>query len=115
MDTPNTSRRSPLNTAVARVCQPTMSRSPKRISAAVAMIPSAGIIPAGAYQLIVCVYSKNREKFPQETFGVPNGPHRPNLSATAERKPSPSAHRKNTELKLAHLRDILSSCLFQHK
>src|SRR5439155_14084913 len=112
MDTPNTIRRSPLNSAVTRVYHPTRRRSPKISSAAVAMIPSAGIIPAGAYQLIVCVYSKNREKFPQETFGVPNGPHRPNLSATADRKPSPSAYRKNTELKLAQLKDILSSCLF---
>ena len=46
------------------------------------MIPSGGIIPAGKYQLRFCVYSKNREKFPHSTFGCPNAPHRPNLSAT---------------------------------
>ena len=44
--------------------------------------PHHGIIPAGTYQLIVCVYSKNREKFPQSTFGSPNDPYGPNLSAT---------------------------------
>src|SRR5207249_2644109 len=111
--TPNDSRRSPLNSAVARVCQPTRRRRPKRISAPVAMTPSGGIIPAGKYQLSSCVYSKNREKCPHSTFGCQTLPTEPYLSATAERKPSPSAYRKNTELKRPHLRDILSSCLFR--
>src|SRR5205814_9433948 len=74
--TPNDSRRSPLNSAVARVCQPTRRRRPKRISAPVAMTPSGGTIPAGKYQLSSCVYSKNPEKCPHSTFGCPNAPHR---------------------------------------
>jgi hypothetical protein len=76
------------------------------------MAPSGAVIPVGKYQMSVCVYSKNREKFPHSTFGCPKGPHRPNLSATAERKPNPSPSRKTTELKLTLLRDILFSFLF---
>lgn len=109
---PNVNRRNPLSRAAERVCQPTRRRRPKRVSALVAMIPSVGIIAAGTYQLRVCVYSKNREKFPHSTFGCPKAPHRPNLSATAERKPSPSPNRKTTELRMLLLRDIPSSCSF---
>jgi hypothetical protein len=97
---PNAIRRTPLNRAAVRVCQPTRRRSPRRISAPVEMTASVEIILAGKYQLSLPVYSTKREKFPQDTFGCPNGPHRPNLSATAERNESPSANRKNTELKL---------------
>ena len=114
---PNNTRRSPLSNAVIRVCQPTRRR-PKSNSAPVVITPSGRIIPAGKYQLSLCVYSKNREKLPHATFGCPNDPHRPNLSATAERKLSASAYRKNTELKLSHLvrsnfinRNSASGCL----
>jgi hypothetical protein len=41
--------------------------------------------------------------------------HRPNLSATTDRKPSPSSHRKNTELRLPRVCGILSSCVFQRR
>lgn len=40
-------RRTPLNKAVMRVFQPRTSRSPKRVSAAVAIIANAGIVAAG--------------------------------------------------------------------
>ena len=62
------------------------------------------------------VYSTKRENVPQATFGCPNCPHRPNLSATAERNERPSANRKNTELRLTHLliakgKTVCSKCL----
>ena len=74
----------------------------EEISAPVAMTPSGGIIPAGKYQLSVCVYSKNREKFPHSTFGCPNAPHTPNRSATADKKPTPIPILSNTVAWLAN-------------
>src|SRR5215472_15837577 len=103
IDNPNAIRRIPLNRAALRVCQPTRRRSPKRISAPVELTASVRVILGGKYELSRPVYSTKREKFPQATFGCPNCPHRPNLSATAERNERPSANRKNTELKLPHL------------
>jgi hypothetical protein len=100
---PNAIRRIPLNRAAVRVCQPTRRRSPKRISAPVEMTASAKVIRSGKYALSRPVYSTKRENVPQVIFGCPNCPHRPNLSATAERNERPSANRKNTELKLTHL------------
>src|SRR5690349_17561235 len=100
---PNAIRRIPLNRAAVRVCQPTRRRSPKRISAPVEMTASVRVILGGKYEVSRPVYSTKREKFPQATFGCPTCPHRPNLSATAERNERPSANRTNTELKLPHL------------
>ena len=99
-----------------RVCQPTRRRSPKRISAPVEMIASVRVILGGKYELSRPVYSTKRENVPQATFGCPNCPYRPNLSATAERNERPSANRKNTELKLPHLliakgKTVCSKCL----
>ena len=52
--TPNDSKRSPLNTAVARVCQPTRRRKTEEDFSASGDDPSGGIIPAGKYQLSLC-------------------------------------------------------------
>src|SRR5215469_12341068 len=113
---PNAIRRIPLNRAAVRVCQPTRRRSPNRISAPVEMTASVKVIPGGKYELSRPVYSTKRENVPQATFGCPYWPHRPNLSATADRNERPSANRKNTELKLPHLliaegKTICSECL----
>src|SRR5215467_5496737 len=91
-------------------------RSPKRISAPVEMTASVRVILGGKYELSRPVYSTKRENVPQVTFGCPNCPHRPNLSATAERNERPSANRKNTELKQPHLliamgKTVCSKCL----
>src|ERR1051325_9863718 len=100
---PNIIRRIPLHKAVIRVCQPTRRRRPNKISAPVEMIASAGTVAGGKNQLSLPVYSTNLAKLPQATFGWPNVPHQPKRSATAERKESPRAKRKSTELKPANL------------
>jgi hypothetical protein len=100
---PNIIRSIPLHNAVIRVCQPARSRSPSKISAQVARTASAGIIAWGKNQLRWPVYATNLAKWPQDTCGWPNAPHQPKRSATAARKDSPRANRKNTELKLANL------------
>src|SRR5215813_7187645 len=48
-------RRTPLNKAMVRVFQPRTSRSPKRLSAAVAIIANAGIVAAGKNQFSLAV------------------------------------------------------------
>src|SRR5215469_311633 len=93
----NNSRRMPLNRAVIRVCHPSTSRIPKRVSAQVEIIASVGISVLGKNQLSSPVYVTNLEKLPQATCGAPNGPHSPNRSATAERKLKPRAKRRNRE------------------
>src|SRR5262249_23773489 len=80
-----------------------MRRRPNKISAPVARTASAGIIAWGKNQLSLAVYSTNAAKLPQDTFGWPDAPHQPKRSATAERKDTPRANRKNTELKPANL------------
>jgi len=107
---PNVIRSMPLHKAVSRVCQAARRRRPNQISAQVEMTASAGIIACGTNQLSWPVYATNLAKLPQDTCGWPNAPHQPKRSATAERKDSPRAHRKNTELKLANLSHQVFIC-----
>src|SRR5262249_30521955 len=102
IDRPNINRRIPLYRAVSRVFQPTRRSTPNRVSAHVARTAIVGIMLPGKNQLSLLVYSTNRAKLPQATFGCPTGPHQPKRSATAERKDRPRANRKNTELKSAN-------------
>jgi len=70
------------------------------------MIETVHFLARHGYWLLVGavpVQSTNLAKPPQETFGWPNAPHHPKRSAAAERKDSPRANRKNTELKPANL------------
>jgi len=107
---PNAIRRIALHAALIRVCQPARRKRPNEISAPLERAASAGIIACGKNQLSLPVQATNLAKLPQPTFGGPNGPHKPKRSATAERKDSPSANRKNTELKLPNLSHDFYMC-----
>src|SRR5215470_11714627 len=96
--TPNKIRRIPLNRAAIRVCHPITRQRPNKASAQVEMNARAGITDSGKNQFSFPVYATNRAKLPQETLGWPTVPQSPKRSARAERKETPRASRKNSEL-----------------
>src|SRR5215471_13129122 len=97
--TANSRSKTPLKRAILRVCHPSTSRMPKRVSAKVATMARAGTAASGKNQLSFPVYATNLAKVPQPTLGSPNAPHSPNRSATADKKEKPRAKRRNKELK----------------
>ena len=101
--TANSRSRTPLKRAVHRVCHPSTSRMPKKVSAKVATMARAGSAAAGKNQLSFPVYATNLAKVPQPTLGSPNAPHSPNRSATADKKEKPRAKRRNIELEASRV------------
>src|SRR3982074_2017049 len=63
----NTRSKSPLKKAVVRVCHPSTSKIPKRVSAQVATMARVGITALGKNQLSVPVYATNLAKVPHAT------------------------------------------------
>src|ERR1700745_1303897 len=94
----NKSRSKPLKKAATRVNAPRTRATPNRISAQVEAQASTGIVADGMNQLSLAVYAMKCEKSPQATWDCPKAPQKPNRSPTAERKETPRASRKNTEL-----------------
>src|SRR5262249_28777268 len=95
---PSANRKSstPLASAACRVNKPTISATPRQVSATVVNQTMAGTTLAGAQGLSVAAYAANRSRSPHATFGLPAGPHTPNRSLTAERNVTPSASRKKS-------------------
>jgi hypothetical protein len=92
IDKPNSNKSKPLNFAVNSVLNPTRRKIAKSISAAVAIIPIAGIRESGSQGFITRVYSRKLLQFPQTETSAR---HIPNLSATADKNPAAIANRKN--------------------
>jgi hypothetical protein len=67
----------------------------EEISAPVAMTPSGGIIPAGKYQLSLCGIPRT-VRIPPVDIRFPKRSHKPNRSATADKKPTPIPILSNT-------------------
>lgn len=65
--TANSRSKTPLKKAVVRVCHPSTSRIPKRVSAQVATMARVGTAALGKNQLSVPVYATNLAKVPHAT------------------------------------------------
>src|SRR5215831_7459637 len=63
----NSDSRTPLKNAAVRVCHPTSSRTPRRVSAQVAKIARVGIVAFGKNQLSCPVYATNLANVPHAT------------------------------------------------
>src|SRR4051794_8346017 len=91
----NDKRRRPERTEAIRILTPAISNIPQSVSATVAAHANDAVNELGKIEVTAPVYSTKRAKLPQDTFFAPYGPHKPNRSATADRKEAPSANRAN--------------------
>src|SRR5262245_25079333 len=80
---------------IHRICQPTNSAKANKLSSAVVVQDSAGMIAEGRNQLSLATYALKCERSPQLTPFAPGCPHIPKRSATADANAAANAIRNN--------------------